>query len=68
MVLPSSGGLDFEAGSGREQASYFALQPSNLSSPSSDEAGGYSHFVREPNLEHARPEDCPGLFYYYWHK
>ncbi|XP_003424878.1 scoloptoxin SSD14 isoform X1 [Nasonia vitripennis] len=66
MILPSSGGLDFDAGSGRE-GSYFALQPSNLSSPSSDEVAG-SHFLREPSLEHDRTSLCPGLFYYYWHK
>ena len=66
MILPSSGGLDFEAGTGRE-ASYFALQPSSLSTPSSEEPGN-THFSREPSLQHDRANGCEGLFYYYWHK
>lgn len=67
MILPSAGGLDFEGGDGHE-ASYFALQPSNLSTPSSDEIIGGTHFLREPTLEQTSTNNCPGIFYYYWHK
>ncbi|XP_058800340.1 scoloptoxin SSD14-like isoform X2 [Phymastichus coffea] len=66
MILPSSGGLDFDVTRG--DGSYFALQPSNLSTPSSDDLVPGSHFLDEPALEHDRDDICPGLFYYYWHK
>ena len=67
MILPSSGGaLDFDGGSGRD-GSYFALQPSTLSSPSSDEYVG-GQFLGQPSLEHNPRSGCLGLFYYYWHK
>ncbi|KAL7294184.1 hypothetical protein TKK_0012205 [Trichogramma kaykai] len=69
MILPSQGGrgLDCDAmGFGLED-SYFALQPSTLSSPSSDEYVG-GQFLGEPSLEHNPDASCSSLFYYYWHK
>lgn len=65
MILPS-GEMDFDSLVGPE-STYFALQPSNLSSPSSDEFVG-SRFINEPTLEHAQSRTFTGLLYYCWHK